>query len=439
MEKSNLISLEQFIEKNKKQNKLIEEDILTNYIQQICKELIELHRNKIILKNLTPKNISINENNKIKIGEVENENSMIGNVNYRAPELEESNNNDNNYDNRVDIYSLGCIIYELFTLKVYEEKEIKDSKINTEKYNIKWQELINVLLIKDYNKRPNIEEAYYKFIKKNEISLILKIDKNDINKQIYYLDNTKTHSHLKDIEISNKELYIYDEGNNFENNKAKNIKKFFIPKKEGIYTVKIKFYNSINDCSYMFYDCSNINYIDLSSFDTDNVINMSYMFKGCRNLENIDLSSFNTDNVENMECMFYYCNKLNKLDLSSFNTKKVKNMSCVFNNCANLESINLSSFNTENVINMDYMFGNCTNIKSIDLSLFNIKNVKDMSYMFCDCINLNNLILPSLIQENYKFGIFTHCDNLKIDKNIQEIIKKDNPYFDSNNSDISKI
>ena len=431
-------SLEYFIKIYKDQDKLIEEDILTNYIGQICKELIELHKNKIIHKNLMPKNIFINANNKIKLGEPKNEN-IIGNINYinyMAPETEKNENS----DNRADIYSLGCIIYELFSLKVFKENETKDCKINTEKYNEKWQELINLLLTEDYNKRPNIEEVYYKYIKKNEISLILKIDKIDINKQIFYLDNTKTHNHLNEIEILNGELYICDKENNNENNinNEKNIKKFFIPKKEGIYTIKIKFYDSITDCSYMFYDCSNINSIDLSSFDTEKVNNMSYMFKGCRNLENIDLTSFNTNNVENMSYMFSYCNKLNEIDLSSFNTKKVKNMSCMFNNCANLENINLSSFNTENVINMDYMFEYCTNIQNIDLSSFNIKNVKDMSFMFCDCINLNNLILPSLTQESNKFGIFTHCDNLKIEENNQEIIKKDNPYFESSNC-ISKI
>ena len=44
----------------------------------------------------------------------------------------------------------------------------------------------------------------------------------------------------------------------------------------------------------MFFGCSNLTNIDLSSFDTKNVTNMSYMLSYCSNLTNIDLSSFDT-------------------------------------------------------------------------------------------------------------------------------------------------
>ena len=44
----------------------------------------------------------------------------------------------------------------------------------------------------------------------------------------------------------------------------------------------------------MFYHCSNLTKIDLSSFDTKNVTYMGAMFSGCSNLTNLDLSSFDT-------------------------------------------------------------------------------------------------------------------------------------------------
>ena len=37
----------------------------------------------------------------------------------------------------------------------------------------------------------------------------------------------------------------------------------------------------------MFYECNNLNYLDLSSFDTKNVTNMSDMFYWCCNLNNL--------------------------------------------------------------------------------------------------------------------------------------------------------
>ena len=56
----------------------------------------------------------------------------------------------------------------------------------------------------------------------------------------------------------------------------------------------------------MFANCSNLETIDLSSFDTKNVEHMYSMFKSCSNLETIDLSSFDTKKVINMSEMFEY-------------------------------------------------------------------------------------------------------------------------------------
>ena len=50
--------------------------------------------------------------------------------------------------------------------------------------------------------------------------------------------------------------------------------------------------------------------INLSNFNTKNVIDMGYMFNGCSSLTSIDLSSFNTNNVTNMSCMFRGCSSL---------------------------------------------------------------------------------------------------------------------------------
>ena len=49
---------------------------------------------------------------------------------------------------------------------------------------------------------------------------------------------------------------------------------------------------------------------------------MSYMFFECSSLTNIDLSSFNTQNVKNMSNMFYDCDSLTNINLSNFNIPK---------------------------------------------------------------------------------------------------------------------
>ncbi|MDE6925501.1 MAG: LysM peptidoglycan-binding domain-containing protein, partial [Acetatifactor sp.] len=68
----------------------------------------------------------------------------------------------------------------------------------------------------------------------------------------------------------------------------------------------------------MFYGCSSLGSLDLSSFTTGNVTDMGGMFYGCRSLESLDLSSFTTGNVPDMRSMFLGCSSLGTLDLSSF-------------------------------------------------------------------------------------------------------------------------
>ena len=199
-----------------------------------------------------------------------------------------------------------------------------------------------------------------------EIKMKIKIEKDDVGKNIYFLDNTdgkiwvvkdtknkngeydkikeeQHHYFLKDINESNVELYINDKKHNFE--------KYFKFDKEGEYVILLKFKILLSDCSYMFYHCSNLTNIDLSSFNSKNVTNMSNMFSWCFSLTNIDLSSFNTENVTNMSNMFSGCSNLTNIDLSSFNTKNVTNMSYMFYKCYNLKKISINRKYNEKLIN----------------------------------------------------------------------------------------
>ncbi|MCQ2533954.1 MAG: DUF285 domain-containing protein, partial [Clostridia bacterium] len=87
-----------------------------------------------------------------------------------------------------------------------------------------------------------------------------------------------------------------------------------------IYNLNYLDTSNVTSMSCMFYGCSSLNELDLSSFDTSNVTHIYGMFYGCSSLSELDLSSFNTLNVTNMSYMFYGCSSLNELDLSSFDT-----------------------------------------------------------------------------------------------------------------------
>ena len=264
----------------------------------------------------------------------------------------------------------------------------------------------------------------------NKIKMELKIEKEDINEDIYFLDNShnykdedeNTHNYLKELNESNVELYIDDIKYKYQ--------KYFRPEKEGLYNIKLKLNIKIKDCSYMFFGCEKLTNIDLTSFNTKNVINMENMFAYCSNLKSIDLSSFDTKNVVNMKFMFNGCNKLTNINLSSFETKNVINMEYMFYECENLMNIDLSSFETNNVINMESMFYECKKLTSIDLSSFNTENVINMEYMFYECENLSNINLFSFNIKNVTNieSMFAGCNNLKnIKINIKEYenIKKE--------------
>ena len=141
----------------------------------------------------------------------------------------------------------------------------------------------------------------------------------------------------------------------------------------------------IVDASYMFYNCSSLESLDLSNFDTSNVTSMTSMFRECSSLLSLDLSSFDTSNVSSMSEMFYGCSSLSSLDLSNFDTSNVIYMKDMFYGCSSLSSLDLSSFDTSNVTFMTSMFSDCSSLSSLDLSNFDMGHVTSMGYMFSNC------------------------------------------------------
>ena len=351
----------------------------------------------------------------------------------KLEELKKSFNIFNNNINQI-IEIFNTIKSNIETLYKLEEGLIKDYNKNETNYEIlhNINELIsyNNTIIKDINNINKEEKLEKKFInilsmhnmkninENNEIKLILNIEKADLNKEIYFLDNTngdlyidgkwENHKHdfLKELNDSNVELYI--------NNIKYSYKKYFIPRKEGKYEIVLKFNINLTDCSFMFYGCTNLINIDLSLFNTKDVVNMGGLFYGCSNLTNIDLSSFNTKKVNIMGGMFYNCSKLEKIDLSSFSTKNVVTMGGMFLGCSKLKDINLSSFDTRNVTDMNGMFYNCFSLETLNLSSFDTKNVTNMSYMFYKCSKLNSMDLKSFNTKNVTDmnGMFYNCANL---------------------------
>ena len=128
-----------------------------------------------------------------------------------------------------------------------------------------------------------------------------------------------------------------------------------------------------------------------SSFATARPTSTHAWFNEMPNLQSITgmKEYLNTNEVTNMSYMFYECSSLTSLDLSSFNTSKVTDMYCMFPECTGLTSLDLSSFNTANVTNMEDMFNSCFNLQTIYVSNGWSTAVVTSSYeMFYDCTRL---------------------------------------------------
>ena len=130
---------------------------------------------------------------------------------------------------------------------------------------------------------------------------------------------------------------------------------------------------------------------EVANLDTSNITNMGSIFYQCTQLKKLDLSSWNTKNTTSMVQMFYYCMGLNNLDISNFDTSNVTEINGMFTNCANLTSLNVSSFNTSKVTKMHQMFSDCRNLTSLDLSNFDTSNVTHIYGMFSGCNKLTHL------------------------------------------------
>lgn len=184
-------------------------------------------------------------------------------------------------------------------------------------------------------------------------------------------------------------------------------------------------------CSFMFVD-SNVHEIDLTEFDTTNVVNMDYMFlkadlgdrlkvnsstttqdngadrniltfntegvtsmsgmfKDCK-VKHLDLSSLRTHNVTDFSDMFYNCDSLIDLNVDGFDTSNAEDFHGMFHGCNKLTQLNVKHFNTNSVLHMSCLFSKCLRLKVIDLESWNFSQVSDANEMFAYCEKLEKII-----------------------------------------------
>ena len=171
------------INKCQKENSTLHEDVIWKIFAQIASAIKNCHRHTegsatkpILHRDIKPANIFLDSHQNIKIGDFglakelstakTHTQTNVGTPFYMSPELI----NGRSYDERSDIWSLGCLLYELASLKPphHDAKGTKDLvvKINSgrvrripnEYSNDLWK-TIQELMSVDLSKRPRIEDV----------------------------------------------------------------------------------------------------------------------------------------------------------------------------------------------------------------------------------------------------------------------------------------
>ena len=418
-----------------------EENLLIDWLSQLCNALQYIHDKKIIHRDIKPANIFLNNLGQIKLGDfgvsknletMKMASTFIGSLDYLAPEII----NEQNYSFEADIWSLGATFYELMTFKkpfrgnypgIFLKILNDEVEPITDFYSTDFRNLIYQMLNKDPSKRPkpkdiirmkfvrnrmlsylqekqfNIKDSFnlikiYQRKKKqknyNNIKKYINLNKNDKNNNNYNYNNIK----LKLFGNNNNKII----SNNYMNNKNNND------------VVKFKF-NLKSD----------------KELDKK-LINERYKIIGDKGNNNEKIST--KDKLNNFRHSMQISEKRNKITLS---TKNVNND--IIQNCNKEEN--------------NHLIQNCNkeenNNKKNNLVISQISDSsKYNNQCKCDINNINNIINNDKektidikdINENDKdkydfhrqMNIFSSILNgVKTDEQIEEennILLKDNDY-----------
>ena len=230
--------LNKLLETNINKKVYFKENILINWLCQICSALKYIHYKKIIHRDIKPANIFMNNLGQIKLGDfgisknlknLELASSFVGSAYYTAPEMiyEEK------YSYEIDIWALGVTFYELMNLKkpfraeypaIYLEIKNKEVDEINNIYSKPFRNLIYQMLKKNPKERPKADDILNNlFIKEKIKGLIIekinwvKSDKKIINEKFRIKDEEKENNLNKNkFKIKSHEI-------NLENNKIKDI------------------------------------------------------------------------------------------------------------------------------------------------------------------------------------------------------------------------
>ena len=394
--------LNQLIKRCKKTGEFIAEDIIWKIFTQVLLAIHVIHNHKegkILHRDIKPSNIFLDKDNNVKLGdfglsrELSDQSkfaySHVGTPYYMSPEqIDETK-----YNEKSDIWSLGCFLYELTTFHPpFEAKNqimlamrIKSGKV--EKINKRYSEelwrVITWMLTVNYNNRPSSEELL------NIPEVCIRLREKRIKDTLYKLKLFEEKLNIKDKEQKEREDKLNEKEKKLEEkeNELKEKEKELLEKenelkeKENEIKEKEKKYKNLSTLSnatttgYSSKFVSSKNSNDNMNNSNNNSNNNNYMSN------NIDVYSIKNNIIKSMID--------NNSDLNSLLRYSTKNNSNSNNNNSNSNNILMTANTNTSLNNISLLNNNNTNNNNGSTNN-NLNSLNSINYLLSNKLNEDN-------------------------------------------------